>query len=144
QNSSSGGLSWTMILIGGVLVLLGIGAIALILMRRNSDDDEDDDEDDDDDEPVRRPQPRVTSGYYGARPSSDPTMVARSPMPDSQTTVQRPGEYGTRPQAGGWTGYGQDARPTQYGGGGTYGSPAAPTSDYAGGAGAYGPQGGYG
>jgi len=34
-----GGLSWTMVIIGGVLVLLGIGAIALILMRRDSEDD---------------------------------------------------------------------------------------------------------
>jgi Carboxypeptidase regulatory-like domain len=139
-DEQSGGLSWMMIIIGGVLVLLGIGAITLILMRRNNDDDDEDDEDDD--VPVRRPQgPRVTTGYYGARPSADPTMVARSPMADSPTTVQRPGEYGARPQQGGWTGYGQDAQPTQYGGGaGTYGSPVAPTSGYAGGAGGYAPQ----
>jgi hypothetical protein len=136
---SGGGLSWMMIIVGGVLVLLGIGAIALILMRRNNDDDEDDE--DEDDVPVRRPTgPRTTTGYYGARPSTDPTMVARSPMAESPTTVQRPGDYGRPQPASGWTGYGQDARPTPSGAG-TYGSPVAPTSGYAGGAGQYGAQG---
>jgi hypothetical protein len=149
SDEDSGGLSWVMIIMGGLLVMLGIGAIALILIRRNKEDEDDDDEDDEDDVPVRRPvQPRAAGGYYGARPA-DPTMVAHSPMPDAPTTVQRPGEYGTRPQQGGWTGYGQDAQPTQtYGSGGyspaaggtygagtgaaggAYGSPAAPTSAY--------------
>lgn len=40
-------LSWMMIIVGGLLVLLGIGAIALILMRRNSDEAADDENDED-------------------------------------------------------------------------------------------------
>jgi hypothetical protein len=38
--SSGGGLSWILIAIGGVLVLLGIGAIVLLLVRRNGNNED--------------------------------------------------------------------------------------------------------
>ncbi|WP_162907843.1 carboxypeptidase-like regulatory domain-containing protein, partial [Allorhizocola rhizosphaerae] len=75
--ADSGGLdtmTWIMIIVGGLLVALGIGAIVLLLVRRNNDEDEDE-EDDEDDEPVRgRPggprgpagaAPRPAGGVYG-------------------------------------------------------------------------------
>jgi hypothetical protein len=41
--AGSGGFSWTLIIIGGLLVLLGIGAIVLLFVRRGGDDDGDGD-----------------------------------------------------------------------------------------------------
>jgi len=162
-------MTWIMIIVGGVLVALGIGAIVLLLIRRNSDDEED--EEDEDGQPVRgRPGPRgpqqpgyrqpgpaggagYPPGAYGRPP--DPTMVARPGMNEAPTMMHRPDPYGGQPTqqygAQPWTppqqpGYGAPSSGGGYGGqqasgGGGYGSQAS-------GGGAYGGQasggGGYG
>ncbi len=153
QKDEEGGLdsmTWVMIILGGLLVALGIGAIVLLVMKRGGDDDEDDDEDDeDDDEPVRgRPGVRQAqpvragagAGTYG-RPA-DPTMVARPGAGNDATVMHRPGDYGVPQQRGPQQPYGSPAQPTQQYGG--YGSSVAPTSGYSGGQPTYGDQGGYG
>jgi hypothetical protein len=72
--------SWVLIVLGGLLVLLGIGAIVLLLVRRK-DDGEDADEEYDGAPPNRRgpgPVPASQGVYRGA--GADPTMVARTGM----------------------------------------------------------------
>ncbi len=163
--ADAGGLdtmTWIMIIVGGLLVALGIGAIVLLLVRRNNDDDEEDEEDD---VPVRGrpggprgpggPGPRPAAGAYGGpaggagtygRPA-DPTMVARpgmGGMGDAPTQMHRPGAvdqygnptqvYGQPPQQPGW------GPPQQQPG---YGAPSSPGGGYGGqasGGGAYGGQ----
>ncbi|HEX6686485.1 MAG TPA: carboxypeptidase regulatory-like domain-containing protein [Candidatus Limnocylindrales bacterium] len=153
---------WIMIIVGGVLIALGIGAIVLLWVRRNSDDDEE--EEDEDEQPARgRPGPRGPQqpGYrqpapgYAQQPGyargADPTMVARPGMSDAPTMMHRPDPYGAQQtqQYGGqqWAqqpqpGYGPPSSGAGYGdpasGGGGYG--AGPQAS---GGGAYG-QPGYG
>ncbi len=155
-----------MIIVGGLLVALGVGAIVLLLVRRNGDDDEEEE-----DEPVRgRPGPRGPAGApqsgagyrptspagygqppYGARPA-DPTMVGNPGYPPQQRGPQPPPGYGAAPTQQ-WSpqqtqGYGG---PPQSGGG--YGQPGYggqqydETTHYAGptsGSGGYGQQPAYG
>ncbi len=119
-----------MIIVGGLLVALGIGAIVLLLVRRNRDDD-----DDDDDEPRRRPGPRGPGG---------------PPPPPGYRQGPPPGAYGSPVGAG----YGRPQDPTQmYGGAPRSPQPySAPTQQWApppvsgypaqtSGAGGYGPPG---
>lgn len=168
--SDEGGLdmmTWIMIILGGLLVALGIGAIVLLLIRRNADDDEEDEDEEDEDEPVRgRPNPRgpaggaaggyrpqggvygggaAAGGTYG-RPA-DPTMVARPGMGDAPTMMHRPDPYG-----GGQTQmYGQPPQQQQWGQQPGYGGQASGGGGYgaqSSGGGGYGAQssggGGYG
>jgi len=160
-------MTWIMIIVGGVLVALGIGAIVLLLVRRNNDDEEEGDEDD---QPVRgrpgprgpqpgyRPPPQPTQQYGGAGygRGADPTMMARPGMNEAPTMMHRPDAYGAQPtqQYGGqgWAppqqpGYGAPASGPGYGqqssGGGGYGSQASGGGAYGGqasGGGAYGGQ----
>lgn len=176
NKSDDGGLdsmTWVMIIVGGVLVALGIGAIVLLLVRRNNDDDEEEDEDN---QPARgRPGPRGPQGGYRPPPQptqqygggygrpADPTMVARPGMNEAPTMMHRPDQYGGQPtqQYGGqgqsgWApqqqGYGQSSGGGGYGsqasGGGAYGQgQSSGGGGYAGpasGGGGYGAQGGYG
>ena len=112
DEAKGSGLSWTLIAIGGLLVALGIGAIALLLMRRKGDDDEEDENDAPRMRPTGGPTPRVGTpprpgpgGPRRAAPEAtsvmrrpepvgargaDPTMITRSPLADMQ-----------RPPAGG-------------------------------------------
>jgi hypothetical protein len=125
-------MTLAMIVVGGLLVALGIGAIVLLVVRRNRDDDDDDD---DDDEPRRRPGPRgpggapppgyrqgppPPGGAYGSpvgagygRPN-DPTQMyggaPRSPQPYNQPTQQ-------------WTPPPVSGYPAQTSGAGGYGPP---------------------
>ncbi len=146
-------MTLVMIIVGGLLVALGIGAIVLLLVRRNNDDDEEEEE-----QPARgRPGPRgpagppqpgaggyrptSPAGYgqppYGARPA-DPTMVANQYGAPQQRGPQGPGygaptqqwnpqqqtqAYGGPPSSGG--GYGQPGYGQQAGPyeGGGYGGP---------------------
>ncbi|HZM76940.1 MAG TPA: carboxypeptidase-like regulatory domain-containing protein [Candidatus Limnocylindrales bacterium] len=127
ENKSDDGLdsmTWIMIIVGGVLVALGIGAIVLLLVRRKDDDEEEDE----DDQPARgrpgprgpqpgyRPPPQPTQQYGGpgyGRPA-DPTMVARPGMSEAPTMMHRPDPYGSQPTQQ----YGGGGQPTQqYGGG---------------------------
>ncbi len=81
-NEKEGGLSWILIAIGGVLVLLGIGAIVLLFMRKRDDGDDDDD----DQPPPRRGGPtRVPPARGGVRPPPGRRG------PPERTTVMRPG-----------------------------------------------------
>jgi hypothetical protein len=136
---NSGGGSFSMILIGlGVLlVLLGIGAIAFILIKRRRDDADEDGEYADDG-PQRGPTPVPASrGAYHGGPDptavrsagyADPTVVGgRSPMADAPTMMhsrppvdEYPDPYGAPPPANYGAG-GYDERGGQYGGGTTYG-----------------------
>lgn len=132
--SGEGGMDGTtllMIIVGGLLVALGIGAIVLLLVRRNNDDDEEDEED----EPVRgRPGPRGPGGpQYGAPPGygrpADPTMVGNQYGQPQRGGPQQPG-YGAQPTQQ-WT-----PPPGGYGGapssGGGYGSPQTAWNGYEG------------
>ena len=79
EGESGGGLTFftkVMIIIGVLLVLLGVGAIALLIWRRRRDEGEDDGGFDDADDPVSGPSgPTPTPGSRGVyRPS--PTQVA--------------------------------------------------------------------
>ena len=92
-NEEESGLSWILISIGGLLVLLGIGAIVLIFVRRKGDDDEDDDR--------GRPGPRggkggPPPGRGGPRPPHGPGGPGgqRRPGPQDRTTQMRPGPGG--------------------------------------------------
>jgi hypothetical protein len=143
SGGGGGGSSSMFIVIGAILVLLGIGAIALILWRRKADREQP--EDDEPASPRRGPTPVPASrGAYRGAPAdatsvvrgggySDPTMVSRNPLADAPTMMHRPladeypDPYGAPdPRSGG--GYGGQA-PYQGGGGyqggqGGYGSPA--------------------
>jgi hypothetical protein len=160
------GMTLIMIIVGGLLVALGIGAIVLLIVRRNNDDEED--EEDEEEQPVRgrpgaprgpqagyRQQPPGYGGPAGAgygRPA-DQTMVARPGMNDAPTMMHRPTDpYGgaaptQQYNAQQWgqqqPGYGAPSSGAGYGqasGGGAYGSPQG--SPQASGGGAYGaPQG---
>jgi hypothetical protein len=99
SNDSGGGLSWVLIVMGGLLVAIGVGAIVLLLVRRKEDDG---DEDGDFTTRPRGPVPTPASrGMY--RPAPDPTraasrvgagagptLVARPPMADAPTMMHQP------------------------------------------------------
>jgi hypothetical protein len=146
-NDQGSGMSWTLIVIGGILVLLGIGAIVLIFVRRKDDDD--------DPRGAKRGGPTGRDGPRAPRPAGprragppdrtrqmrpnvpggprppvspgprgDQTMIARSPLADTPTQM-----YGRQPQSAppyGQPGYGQPQHGQQPGYGqqpGGYGQP---------------------
>ncbi|HEX7744958.1 MAG TPA: carboxypeptidase regulatory-like domain-containing protein [Micromonosporaceae bacterium] len=142
-NEDSGGFgSLVMIIIGGVLVAFGVGAIVLLWLRRKNDND--------DDHPVGPAGRPVRPAYAGADAATrlggagvgahDPTMMARSGLADAPTMMHSgplvdefPDPYGaplpppqqpTYPGQPGWAdNYGPGA-PTRAG----YGGPATPSS----------------
>jgi hypothetical protein len=160
DNESEAGLSWLLIAIGGVLVLLGLGAIVLLLVRRRGDGEEEDGEEAG---PRRAPpgrgggprpigpgipdrttmlrpvpaggRPPVSPGPRGA----DQTMIARSPLADMPTQMHgrmpgmEPDPYGRRNGQGPPMPGGIPAGPSAYPGG--YGQPpgAGPAPGYGGG-----------
>jgi hypothetical protein len=90
QNSDSGGgtFSWVLIILGGLLVALGVGAIVLLVIRRK------DGGEDGTGDPLPGPNgPRPTPGAQGVfRGGADPTMVAGgAPMGGGPTMAMRPG-----------------------------------------------------
>jgi hypothetical protein len=135
------GFSKMLILVGVVLVLLGLGAIALILWRRRSDRGDGDEDDGDDDGGPRRggpaPVPGSRGAYRGAPADAtavvrsggygDPTTIQRDPMADAPTMITN------RPRLDEYEDpYGAPAPTQQYGGGG-YGNSAGygePTGVY--------------
>jgi hypothetical protein len=82
SNQSSGGLgSWMLIIIGGLLVALGVGAIVLLWMRRKENDDEDEDA-------PNGVRAAGGPGHYGG--GADPTRVAnRAGMGADATSINR-------------------------------------------------------
>ena len=142
NDEGGGGLSWMLIVMGGLLVALGVGAIVLLLLRRRDDGEEG--------EVVENPAyaprgpaplPAGRSVYRGggpppaiAGPQADRTMVTRQPM-DAPTMMHRPNEYGPPgprpPQPYGQPvppppGYGQPPYPTSPSP--AYGTPAYPSA----------------
>ena len=142
NDEGGGGLSWMLIVMGGLLVALGVGAIVLLLLRRRDDGEEG--------EVVENPAyaprgpaplPAGRSVYRGggpppaiAGPQADRTMVTRQPM-DAPTMMHRPNEYGPPgprpPQPYGQPvppppGYGQPPYPTSPSP--AYGAPAYPSA----------------
>jgi hypothetical protein len=165
-------MTWVMIIVGGLLVALGIGAIVLLLVRRNNDDDDDEEAEDGPPgprapggpgQPYRPGAPGYgpQQGGYGGRPA-DATMVTRPgdgfggvppqrnpqtyAQPTQQWTPQQP--YGAQTSGGG---YGAQTSGGGYGAqtsGGGYGQPPPGYGAQTSGAGGYGAQtsgsGGYG
>jgi hypothetical protein len=156
-------MTWVMIIVGGLLVALGIGAIVLLLVRRNNDDDDDDEEDDDDDPKGGPRTPAGVGGGPGYRPGGPqggpqgygPPGGGGYGRPSDQTQIARPGEYGVPQQRGPqqpgpgqqptqqWgpqqPGYGQQTSGGGYGAQTSGGGYSAQTSG-----GGYGQQPGYG
>jgi Carboxypeptidase regulatory-like domain len=140
--SGTGLFSWVLIGLGALLVLLGIGAIVLLLVRRK--DDEPDDDEPDEPRVRRGPAPAPPSrGGYRAPVAADPTMVAggRGGAGDATAMIRSPrpgGEYPDPYAAGPRSAYPTSPSPASYGGGGpaytggsgyalpAYGAPAAP------------------
>lgn len=149
DSGGSGLFSWVLIILGGLLVALGVGAIVLLVIRRKEGGEGEDDADDPNPDPNG---PRPTPGAQGVyRGGSDPTMVTGgaamggaptmamggSGLADAPTMMHQPvDEYGDpygsplrAPQPGGPqpAGYGATAayspRPESpaYGGPGSYG-----------------------
>ena len=81
QNEQEGGLSWILIAVGGVLVLLGIGAIVLLFVRKRDDGSGDED----------RPAPRRGGPPGGPPGRGGPRgpMPPRHGGPPERTTVMR-------------------------------------------------------
>src|SRR6266545_3052492 len=172
NGSGTGLFSWVLIGLGALLVLLGIGAIVLLLVRRK--DDEPDDEPDDG-RGRRGPSPvPAARGMYVGAPGADPTMVAGRGGPGDATAMIRPPRpggypdpYAASPQPAypptsgqgpaGYSGSGGYGASGGYGGGPTRpaspagypaspaGYPASPAGYGSGGAGGYSgdPRGGY-
>ncbi|GAA1787889.1 hypothetical protein GCM10009682_07430 [Luedemannella flava] len=88
-NDEGGGLSWVLIAIGGVLVLLGIGAIVLLFMRRKGDDAEEEHDGTaikprggrPGGPPPRVGNPRPGPGGPRRANAAEPTSVMRRPEP---------------------------------------------------------------
>ncbi|WP_422772660.1 carboxypeptidase regulatory-like domain-containing protein [Plantactinospora sp. WMMC1484] len=155
NEDSGGGLgSWVLILAGGLLVALGVGAIVLLLMRRKEDDGEDDE-----DGPGPRTAAARGGGYRGdddatrittrAGAGADPTMVSGGNLADAPTMMHSaplvddefPDPYGAPlpgPQTAGygagqqpgWGGNGYGDRPGS--GAGAYGNMPASGAGYGG------------
>lgn len=89
QNDSGGGLfSWVLIILGGLLVALGVGAIVLLVIRRK------DGGEDDTGDPLPGPNgPRPTPGAHGVyHGGPSPTMVTGgAPMGGGPTMAMGPG-----------------------------------------------------
>ncbi|MFC6018897.1 carboxypeptidase regulatory-like domain-containing protein [Plantactinospora solaniradicis] len=140
-NEDSGSGPWLLILAGGLLVALGVGAIVLLVMRRKESDDDDDDEDGADGPRGGGPTGRG-GGYRGGddatrvatRGGADPTMVNRQSLADAPTMMHNtplveefPDPYGAPlpgPQSPGygggqqgWGANGYDDRPGSGAGG---------------------------
>jgi hypothetical protein len=174
SDSSSGGMgSWLLIIVGGLLVALGVGAIVLLIVRRKQDNG---DPGIDDDQPLRpggrTPVPGAAGVYHpandmtrmaGAGAGAAPTMVGRPSIADAPTMLHSPvppadefpDPYGAPlpPQSPSYNGQGAGG----YGPGGAgatsvYGAASGPSNGYGGpggganGAGTYGrgPAGGAG
>ncbi|MEJ3743030.1 carboxypeptidase regulatory-like domain-containing protein [Actinomycetes bacterium KLBMP 9797] len=105
QNTAAeagGGMgSWLLIVLGGLLVALGVGAIVLLVIRRKSDNGDDDDDDPEGGAPgPRSPVPGAQGVYHGAPDATrvanragaapDATMVARPSLADAPTMLQSP------------------------------------------------------
>jgi hypothetical protein len=132
-------LSWLLIGMGVVLVLLGIGAIVLLVMRRKDDRD---DLADDYADPGAGPLAPVGAAAGGAYRGGDRTMVAGAPGMNDATAIvgpQQPLDEFPDPYA---------AAPTHVGYGGGYGADqatsVAPGPGYGRGGGGYGDEPGYG
>ncbi len=98
SGNGSGGtglFSWVLIGLGGLLVLLGIGAIVLLLVRRK-DDEPDDEPDDGHGRRGPSPVPAARGAYHGA-PGAEPTMVAGRGGPADATAMIRPTRPGGYP-----------------------------------------------
>ncbi|MBE1485893.1 carboxypeptidase regulatory-like domain-containing protein [Plantactinospora soyae] len=93
-SEDSGSGPWLLILAGGLLVALGVGAIVLLVMRRKEGDGDDEDEDDADGPRGGGPTGRG-GGYRGGddatrvatRAGADPTMVNRQNLADAPTMM---------------------------------------------------------
>jgi hypothetical protein len=95
-NEGGGGLSWILIAIGGVLVLLGIGAIVLLFVRKRDDTGETD-------HPGPRrggPHPHAPPGRGGGPGGPRPPMPRRGGPPE-RTQVMRGDPRGRPPVSGG-------------------------------------------
>lgn len=79
EDSGSGLGSWLLIIMGGLLVALGVGAIVLLLMRRKENADDSADDGAEEEQSARPRAAAPASGVYGG--SADQTRVA--PMPGS-------------------------------------------------------------
>ncbi|RKR89065.1 carboxypeptidase family protein [Micromonospora pisi] len=84
EEGSGGGMGpWLLIIVGGLLVALGVGAIVLLWMRRKENSDEDEDGD-------TPPAGGRTSGPAGYQSGADPTRVAnRAGMGGDATAISR-------------------------------------------------------
>jgi hypothetical protein len=145
-----GMISWVLIGLGGILVLLGIGAIFLLLRRRGEDDEEDGDDEVAPARPTRRgpaPAGAGARGGYRNPGAGDATMVNRAPMGaptmanrgnlHDATAIVRPASVGVPPRANYPTSP-PPGMPQSYAGPGGYG-PAKPAYN-----GPNGPGTGYG
>jgi hypothetical protein len=150
NNSGSGGggaFSWVLIILGGLLVALGVGAIVLLVIRRK-EDGEDGTGDALPDPNGPRPTPGAQGVYRGgpeptmvtggAAMGGGPTMAMRPGLAEAPTMMHQPVDefgdpYGTpmrAPQPGATQpGYGyQGANPGGYGPAGSPTAPGAPGS----------------
>jgi hypothetical protein len=169
EDSGPSTLSWILIGMGVLLVLLGIGAIVLLMMRRKDDSD---DVDGDYGEPAPNQMAPVGAAAGGYRGGADPTMVGGRPGMNDATAIvggqqldEFPDPYAAPPTRVGYAGaggYGDGAATSvapgpgygggTYAGGGDpgYGQPAEPgyggngygSNGYAGAGGANGGYGG--
>jgi hypothetical protein len=128
NRSNESGTNWLSLLLigmGVLLVLLGVGAIVLLLMRRKDDRDEPGEDYDDDPRQTRLTPAGAVAGARGAYlggPGGDATMVAPGNMNDATAIVpparqqldEYPDPYAAAPTRPGY-GYGGAAEPT-YGG----------------------------
>ncbi|MFV2018571.1 carboxypeptidase regulatory-like domain-containing protein [Micromonospora sp. LOL_023] len=79
ESSGNGMGSWLLIIMGGLLVALGVGAIVLLLVRRRDNAEDEADPSDDDPGGGRASVPGSQGVYHGA---DDATRVAMPTMPD--------------------------------------------------------------
>ncbi|HEX6873197.1 MAG TPA: hypothetical protein VF163_19035, partial [Micromonosporaceae bacterium] len=86
KGGEGGGLSWVLIAIGGVLVLLGIGAIALLFFRKRGNDDDADDD--------GRPGPRRGGPPPPGRGGPRPPARRGGPPPERTQVMRGPGGPG--------------------------------------------------
>jgi hypothetical protein len=130
QDGGGSTLSWILLILGGLLVALGVGAIVLLVVRRKEGDADDEAATGDPRDP-RGPVTASRAAYHGApadatrvstRPGADHTMYARPPMADAPTVMQQavpvddefPDPYGAPPTRGPQPGYGAPT-PAGYG-----------------------------